>query len=71
MIIFDLHFIRQNMKQYWLSRPLAKAEETVSIAGKCCESGDMLIWDLPLPKAEENELSSSVLHRGIWVFNGQ
>jgi diaminopimelate decarboxylase len=25
-------------------------EETVSIAGKCCESGDMLIWDLQLPK---------------------
>ncbi|PLR84566.1 diaminopimelate decarboxylase [Bacillus canaveralius] len=38
------------------SRPLAKAEETVSIAGKCCESGDMLIWDLPLPKAETSDL---------------
>lgn len=24
-----------------------------SIAGKCCESGDMLIWDLPLPKVQE------------------
>jgi diaminopimelate decarboxylase len=24
-------------------------EETVSIAGKCCESGDMLIWDIQLP----------------------
>ncbi|MDG4656868.1 diaminopimelate decarboxylase [Ectobacillus antri] len=23
--------------------------ETVSIAGKCCESGDMLIWDIQLP----------------------
>ncbi|OMP65900.1 diaminopimelate decarboxylase [Domibacillus epiphyticus] len=31
-------------------------EETVSIAGKCCESGDMLIWDLPLPKAEAGDL---------------
>ncbi|MCH1624813.1 diaminopimelate decarboxylase [Fredinandcohnia quinoae] len=31
-------------------------EETVSIAGKCCESGDMLIWDLPLPKANSNDL---------------
>ncbi|PLR76371.1 diaminopimelate decarboxylase [Bacillus sp. V3-13] len=38
------------------SRPLAKAEETVSIAGKCCESGDMLIWDLPLPKAETSDV---------------
>lgn len=33
-----------------------KTEETVSIAGKCCESGDMLIWDLPLPQANENDL---------------
>ncbi|WP_168119205.1 diaminopimelate decarboxylase [Paenibacillus sp. HB172176] len=33
----------------------AKAE-TVSIAGKCCESGDMLIWDLELPKAEKGDL---------------
>ncbi|WP_223702450.1 diaminopimelate decarboxylase [Sutcliffiella deserti] len=31
------------------------AEETVSIAGKCCESGDMLIWDLPLPKANHED----------------
>lgn len=31
-------------------------EETVSIAGKCCESGDMLIWDLPLPKAKTGDL---------------
>ncbi|MFS0863486.1 diaminopimelate decarboxylase [Fredinandcohnia sp. 179-A 10B2 NHS] len=31
-------------------------EETVSIAGKCCESGDMLIWDLPLPKANSNDM---------------
>ncbi|WP_458412617.1 diaminopimelate decarboxylase [Schinkia sp. CFF1] len=32
------------------------AEETVSIAGKCCESGDMLIWDLPLPKANPGDI---------------
>lgn len=32
------------------------AEETVSIAGKCCESGDMLIWDIPLPKANSDDL---------------
>ncbi len=31
-------------------------EETVSIAGKCCESGDMLIWDVPLPKARAGDL---------------
>ncbi|MNI82574.1 Diaminopimelate decarboxylase [compost metagenome] len=31
-------------------------EETVSIAGKCCESGDMLIWDLDLPKVASGDL---------------
>ncbi|MCA1063247.1 diaminopimelate decarboxylase [Rossellomorea sp. AcN35-11] len=31
-------------------------EETVSIAGKCCESGDMLIWDLPLPESEAGDI---------------
>ncbi|RFU67786.1 diaminopimelate decarboxylase [Peribacillus saganii] len=38
------------------NRPLDQAEETVAIAGKCCESGDMLIWDLPLPKAERGDV---------------
>ena len=33
-----------------------KAEETVSIAGKCCESGDMLIWDVELPKANPGDM---------------
>lgn len=32
------------------------AEETVSIAGKCCESGDMLIWDVELPQANPGDL---------------
>ncbi|MFC5699827.1 diaminopimelate decarboxylase [Cohnella faecalis] len=31
-------------------------EEVVSVAGKCCESGDMLIWDLNLPKVESGDL---------------
>nr|WP_272444390.1 diaminopimelate decarboxylase [Aquibacillus salsiterrae] len=33
-----------------------KVAETVSIAGKCCESGDMLIWDLDLPTVEHGDL---------------
>lgn len=37
-------------------KPLEKPDETVAIAGKCCESGDMLIWDLPLPKAEGKDI---------------
>ena len=31
-------------------------EETVSIAGKCCESGDMLIWDIKLPRVEPGDI---------------
>ncbi|MFI8685252.1 diaminopimelate decarboxylase [Rossellomorea sp. NPDC077527] len=31
-------------------------EETVSVAGKCCESGDMLIWDVPLPQSEPGDI---------------
>ncbi len=38
------------------NKALEKPEETVSIAGKCCESGDMLIWDLPLPKSENADI---------------
>ncbi|MDT3700339.1 MAG: diaminopimelate decarboxylase [Thermincola sp.] len=32
-----------------------KAEE-VSIAGKCCESGDMLIWDLNVPAVDSGDI---------------
>ncbi len=38
------------------NRVYDEVEETVSIAGKCCESGDMLIWDLPLPRTNSNDL---------------
>ncbi|NGP43654.1 diaminopimelate decarboxylase [Bacillaceae bacterium SIJ1] len=37
-------------------RPTAPAEEVVSIAGKCCETGDMLIWDASLPKSEAGDV---------------
>ncbi len=32
------------------------ATDTVSIAGKCCESGDMLIWDLAVPEPRSGDL---------------
>jgi len=31
-------------------------EEVVSVAGKCCESGDMLIWDIKLQKMEPGDI---------------
>ncbi|SEK35689.1 diaminopimelate decarboxylase [Carnobacterium iners] len=33
-----------------------QASDLYSIAGKCCESGDMLIWDLPLPKPQKKDI---------------
>ena len=32
------------------NKALEPCEEVVSITGKCCESGDMLIWNINLPK---------------------
>ena len=40
---------------------------TVSIAGKACESGDMLIWDLPLPEIKEND-KLAVFNTGDYSF---
>lgn len=31
-------------------------QEIYSIAGKCCESGDMLIWDIGLPKVKPGDV---------------
>lgn len=38
------------------NRALEEPEEVVSVAGKCCESGDMLIWDLSLPKVKSGDI---------------
>ena len=37
-------------------RPLAAAEETVTIAGKYCESGDLLVRDARLPRLRAGEV---------------
>ncbi len=37
-------------------RPLDPAEETLTIAGKYCESGDVLLRDAPLPRLRTGEL---------------
>ena len=37
-------------------RPFAEPEETVTIAGKYCESGDLLVRDARLPRLEAGEL---------------
>lgn len=42
-------------------------DETVSIAGKCCESGDMLVWNAPLPKVEAGDVLA-VLATGAYNY---
>ncbi|MFO7151842.1 MAG: diaminopimelate decarboxylase [Bacillota bacterium] len=43
-------------------------KEVVSIAGKCCESGDMLIWDLELPEVESGDVLA-VLSTGAYHYS--
>ncbi|MDP4125637.1 MAG: diaminopimelate decarboxylase [Bacillota bacterium] len=38
------------------NRAKEESTETVTVAGKCCESGDMLIWDIKLPIVESGDL---------------
>jgi len=38
------------------NRPNAPSEEKVSIAGRCCETGDMLIYDIDLPKLKAGDI---------------
>ncbi len=38
------------------NRLLQKNMQTVSIAGRCCESGDMLIHDIQLPKTSQGDI---------------
>ena len=38
------------------TRPEAKALQTVAVAGRCCESGDVLIWEAQLPEVTPGDL---------------
>ena len=43
-----------------------EADATYTVAGKCCESGDMLVMDAKLPKAEQGDL---LLVSSIGAYN--
>jgi diaminopimelate decarboxylase len=38
------------------NRMIDTDEEMVTIAGKCCESGDILVKDIEMPRAAENDI---------------
>ncbi len=46
----------------------APKDSTVTIAGKCCESGDILIWDAKLPSLERGDLLA-VLCTGAYNYS--
>ena len=43
-------------------------KDTVTIAGKCCESGDILIWDLKVPEIERGDILA-VLATGAYNYS--
>ncbi|QNO14652.1 diaminopimelate decarboxylase [Alkalicella caledoniensis] len=44
------------------------ADKTVTIAGKCCETGDILIWDLQVPQIESGD-TLAVLKTGAYNYS--
>ncbi|WP_330655606.1 diaminopimelate decarboxylase [Alkaliphilus sp. B6464] len=50
------------------NRANQKAEEVVTIAGKCCETGDILIWDLKVPKVTSGDILA-VLNTGAYNYS--
>ena len=43
-------------------------EKVVTIAGKCCESGDILIWDLKVPQVEPGDILA-VFNTGAYNYS--
>lgn len=50
------------------NRANEKCTEKVTIAGKCCESGDLIAVDVPLPKAERGDIAA-VLSTGAYNYS--
>lgn len=50
------------------NRAAEKCTERVSVSGKCCESGDLIAVDVPLPKAERGDIMA-VLTTGAYNYS--
>lgn len=50
------------------NRANEECTEKVSVAGKCCESGDLIAVDVPLPKAESGDIMA-VLTTGAYNYS--
>lgn len=51
-----------------VKQPDRKPEKPVTIAGKCCESGDIIIKDFPMPELKEGDLIA-VLSTGAYNYS--
>ncbi|MBR2916073.1 MAG: diaminopimelate decarboxylase, partial [Clostridia bacterium] len=51
-----------------VENPLGDRVETVTIAGKCCESGDVIIEDIKMPKAKKGDYLA-VLATGAYNYS--
>jgi diaminopimelate decarboxylase len=51
-----------------VNNPAAKGEKIVTIAGKCCESGDILIKDIKMPHVSSGDLIA-VLATGAYNYS--
>ena len=47
---------------------MEELEEVVTIAGKCCESGDIIIKDIELPKANRGDIIA-VMTTGAYCYS--
>ena len=47
---------------------LDERNEIVTIAGKCCETGDILIWDLKVPKIESGDILA-IISTGAYNYS--
>ncbi len=54
---------------YCASKMNEKHTKKVSIAGKCCESGDMITWDTPMPESLSVGDTLAVLTTGAYNYS--
>ncbi len=54
---------------YCASKMNETHDKIVSIAGKCCESGDMITWDTPMPKSLTTGDTLAVLTTGAYNYS--
>jgi diaminopimelate decarboxylase len=50
------------------NRPDAPAQQTVALAGRCCESGDVLVWEALLPEVRPGDVVA-VFSTGAYTYS--